>query len=65
MAKDHDPFKILDNTFTGRGHTFEKAIESAWEQAKESGPGTFRIVDIYFAAENPISEYSVIIGRHA
>ena len=63
MADKHDPFRVVENTYHGRGDTLDKAIEDAWEKAKGGGPATFRIVDIYFAAENPIREYSVIIGH--
>lgn len=59
----HDPFRLLESTFHGAGKTLEEAIEDAWSQAKERGAkGTFRIVDVYFAADNPIREYSVVIG---
>jgi len=63
MADKRDPFRLAESTFHGRGKTLEQAIEAAWAQAKEQGPGsgTYRIVDIYFAAENPIREYGVVI----
>jgi hypothetical protein len=63
MADKKDPFASVSTTWHGRGFNLEKAIENAWEQAKGSGPGTFRILDISFAADNPITEYSVIIGH--
>jgi len=74
MAADKDdPLKFTEVTFRGRSFrkddrapTLEEAIENAWEVAKRNGqsPGTFRVLDISFAADNPISEYSIIIGRH-
>jgi len=64
MAEKKEPFASIADTWHGHGETFEKAIESAWEQAKGSrGPGTYRILDISFSAENPITEYSIIIGH--
>jgi hypothetical protein len=63
MADHKDRFTFVEKTFAGRGETLQAAIEAAWQEAKGGGPGTFRIVDIYFAANNPITEYSVIIGR--
>ena len=64
MADRHDPFRRVENTFHGAGKTLQEAIDDAWAQAKErgAGPGTYRVVDIYFAAENPIREYSIVIG---
>ena len=64
MIDRHDPFRRVENTFHGAGTTLDEAIEDAWAHAKEKGamPGTYRVVDIYFAAENPIREYSVVIG---
>jgi hypothetical protein len=63
MSEKHDPFRLAENTFHGAGESLDKAIEDAWEHAKEKGAkGTFRIVDMYFAADNPIREYSVVIG---
>ncbi|MGH2971433.1 MAG: hypothetical protein ACRDNM_11925 [Gaiellaceae bacterium] len=59
MAKN-DPFKLAENTFHGAGKTLDDAIKDAWAQAKN--PGTFRVVDIYFSADNPIREYSVVIN---
>jgi hypothetical protein len=59
--KQPDPFNLKEQTFVGAGRTLQAALESAWAQAKE--PGTYRVVDIYFAAENPITEYSVVIGH--
>lgn len=65
MADRKQPFASIANTWHGQGVTLDEAIESAWEAAKKAGarPGTYRILDISFAAENPISEYSVIIGH--
>lgn len=65
MADKKDRFASIESTWHGQGATLEKAIESAWAAAKGSGqdPGTYRILDISFAAENPISEYSIIIGH--
>jgi len=63
MAGKHDPFSRVESTFHGAGETLEKALEDAWKQAEPKvGPGVFRIVDMYFSAENPIREYSVVIG---
>ena len=64
MADKHDPFSVVENTHHGVGKTLDAAFEDAWEQAKAKGakPGVFRIVDMYFAAENPIREYSVVIA---
>lgn len=62
MAKKNDPFARAENTYHGAGKTLEAALENAWEQAKDKGPGVFRVVDIYFSADNPIREYSVVIG---
>lgn len=65
MADKKEPFSSIATTWHGRGVNLDKAIESAWEAAKRAGadPGTYRILDISFAAENPITEYSVIIGH--
>jgi hypothetical protein len=65
MAEKKEPFAHIAATWHGHGNTLDKAIEAAWEQAKGSGagPGTYRLLDISFAAENPITEYSVIIGH--
>lgn len=65
MADKKNPFASISTTWHGHGVNLEKAIESAWEQAKHNGatPGTYRILDISFASENPITEYSVIIGH--
>jgi hypothetical protein len=65
MADERKPFASIATTWHGQGVDLDKAIESAWHAAKESGagPGTYRILDISFAAENPITEYSVIIGH--
>jgi hypothetical protein len=64
MADKHDPFSLAESTYHGAGKTLQEAFEDAWVQAKEkgAGPGTYRVTDIYFAAENPIREYSVVIG---
>jgi hypothetical protein len=64
MADKHDPFSRVENTFRGAGKTLEAAFEDAWDQAKKSGagPGVFRLVDLYFSADNPIREYSIVIG---
>jgi len=65
VAESKDRFAHLAETWHGEGKTLQAAIEQAWEAAKGKGarPGTYRILDISFAAENPISEYSVIIGH--
>jgi len=65
MADEKGPFAPITKTWDGQGKSLEQAIENAWEQAKKHGgkPGTYRILDISFLAENPISEYGVIIGR--
>jgi hypothetical protein len=64
MADKHDRFRVAETAYHGAGKTLEAAFEDAWAQAKEkgAGPGTYRVVDIYFAAENPIREYGVVIG---
>lgn len=65
MADKHKPMHFAATTnFRGNGKTLEAAIENAWEVAKDNGasPGDFRLVDIGFNAENPIREYSVVIG---
>jgi len=64
MAEKHDPFALAEKTFHGAGKTLEEAIADAWEHAKErrADPGIYRVVDIYLATENPIREYSVVIG---
>jgi hypothetical protein len=64
MAYKHDPFSLAESTYHGAGKTLEAAFENAWEQAKAkgAGAGTYRIVDMYFAAENPIREYGVVIS---
>ncbi|HEY2542507.1 MAG TPA: hypothetical protein VGH92_05590 [Gaiellaceae bacterium] len=65
MAEKHMPKHFTATTnFRGNGETLEAAIENAWQVAKESGarPGDFRLVDIGFNANNPIREYSVVIG---
>ncbi|HLX18749.1 MAG TPA: hypothetical protein VKR23_01240 [Gaiellaceae bacterium] len=64
MADKHDPFELAENTYHGAGKTLDDAFHDAWEQAKAKGaaPGTYRVVDIYFATENPIREYSIVIG---
>jgi hypothetical protein len=61
---DHDPFKLADNTYHGAGDSLDAAFKDAWTNAKGkgAGPGTYRVVDIYFSADNPIREYSVVIG---
>ncbi len=65
MAEKHDPFALAENTFHGAGKTIEEAIADAWGHAKEkrAEPGVYRVVDIYLATENPIREYSVLIGN--
>lgn len=68
MADKKEPtgtFASISTTWHGQATTLEKAIEKAWEAAKadHQGPGNYRILDLSFAAENPISEYSVIIGH--
>jgi hypothetical protein len=44
----------------------EKAIEDAWNKSQQDAnpPATIRIQDILVSGTNPISEYSVIVGRH-
>jgi hypothetical protein len=65
MADGKHLFEHISETWHGQGKTLDAAIESAWETAKGkgAGPGTYRILDISFAAENPITEYSIIIGH--
>jgi hypothetical protein len=65
MADKKGPFASIANTWHGQGKSLDAAIEQAWEEAKANGagPGTYRLLDISFAAENPITEYSVIIGH--
>jgi len=65
MADKKQPFASIANTWHGQGIDIDKAIDAAWQEAKKSGagPGTYRILDISFAAENPITEYSVLIGH--
>ena len=64
-TKTKKPFASTATTWNGQGATLDQAIESAWESAKGNGqaPGTYRLLDISFATENPITEYSVIIGH--
>ena len=64
MTGKHDPFALAENSFHGAGKTLEEAIADAWEHAKEkhAAAGIYRVVDIYIATENPIREYSVVIG---
>ncbi|HEX3056571.1 MAG TPA: hypothetical protein VHP82_10575 [Gaiellaceae bacterium] len=64
MSDKHDPFRLAESTYHGAGKTLEAALDDAWAHAKGKGaaPGTYRVVDIFFAAENPIREYSVVIG---
>jgi hypothetical protein len=64
MSDKHDPFRLAETTFHGAGKTLQEAFEDAWEHAKEkgAGPGTYRVVDMFFAAENPIREYGVVIA---
>jgi hypothetical protein len=66
MADKKEPlFASISGTWHGHGLTLDKAIENAWDEAKGSGqgPGLYRVLDISFAADNPISEYSIIIGH--
>ena len=65
MADKKQPFANIASTWHGQGINLDKAVEAAWEAAKKdgAGPGTYRLLDISFAAENPITEYSVIIGH--
>jgi hypothetical protein len=46
--------------------TLEGAIEDAWNasQKDQNPPATIRITDILVSGNNPITEYSVIVGRH-
>lgn len=47
----------------GPGCNLQKAIDDAWEQAKGGGaPADLRIVDIQVTGNNPITEYTVILG---
>jgi hypothetical protein len=63
MAEHHDPLKATENSWRGRGDSLDKAIEDAWNEAKKGGgPKALRVVDIYIAGNNPITEYSVIVG---
>jgi flavin-binding protein dodecin len=45
--------------------SIEAAIEAAHENAKKTiphrGKRTFRVVDIYVTAENPVTGYSVVL----
>ncbi|HKT43831.1 MAG TPA: hypothetical protein VJQ85_03455 [Gaiellaceae bacterium] len=66
MAKEHDPLKVVEGAWRGRSqNSLQEAIEDSWEQAKAAGaqPGNFQVTGIYFNADNPISEYSVVIGH--
>lgn len=65
MAEKKGPFARLADTWHGQGPSLQAAMEKAWEEAKANGAGagTYRVLDISFAAENPITEYSVIIGH--
>lgn len=60
-----DKFAPITPTFQGAAGTLEGAIKKAWDNAhhEKSPPGLYRILDISFHAENPITEYSVIIGH--
>lgn len=65
MADKKHPFAAFADTWHGQGKSLQAAMEAAWEEAKKNGagPGTYRVLDISFAAENPITEYSIIIGH--
>jgi hypothetical protein len=68
MAEHHDPLKATEDTWRGRSTgadaNLAAAIKDAWNEAKKGGgPDTLRVVDIYIAGNNPITEYSVIVGR--
>ena len=65
MAEQKNPFASISTTWHGKGDDLETAMKDAWEAAKKGGaaPGVYRILDISFAADNPITEYSVIIGH--
>lgn len=65
MADKKQPFTSIATTWHGQGEHLEDAMKDAWEAAKKAGaaPGNYRILDISFAAENPITEYSILIGH--
>jgi|RhiMethySRZTD1v2_1073278.scaffolds.fasta_scaffold109917_1 hypothetical protein len=50
-TKDDDEFSL------------EAAVKDAYEQAKaDSKSGPFRVMEIWFDGDNPLSEYKVAVG---
>jgi hypothetical protein len=56
-----DELRASEQSFSGDGSSLDEAFQNAWEKGKSSGHRVFRVQDIFFWADNPISGYRVVI----
>jgi hypothetical protein len=60
-----DYFAPAQQTWSGTGGDIQSAFDEAWANSQKdpNPPRVVRSIDIFATGTNPISEYSVILGR--